>query len=165
MDFTKFTNKLREGADKLQQKSEELLAKVDIPSLQEAGQKAATDTVEEFNQSMPLIPEAGYRLSELEIELGLPPKAKAHFELIETISVEKQGVVLEKAKALGRMSELLFSALFKAHQLQNTIKVGNFKMKEIEVELGLIPSVSVKFQPSALVPPVLALGPQSEALE
>ena len=162
MDFNKLSNqlggKLREGADKLQQKGGELLAKIDLPNLQEAGLNAANELVAEFNQSLPLIPEAGYRLREFEVELGLPPKAKAHFELIETISPEEQAVILVKAKALGRMSDLVFSALFKAHQLQNTIKLGNLKMKEIEIEIGIIPSVIIKFRPSIqFIPLPLAL--------
>jgi hypothetical protein len=168
MDFKKLTNqlgdKLREGADKLQHESEKLLAKIDLPNLGEAGQQAANETVAEFSESVPLFPEAGYRLRELEIELGLPPKAKAHFELIEVVGPDQQAAILERARALGRMSELLFTALFKANQLQNAIKLGSFKMKEIEVELGLIPSVSVKFQPTGHPgqPPLALAGKQPE---
>ncbi len=158
MDFNKLSNqlggKLREGADKLQQKGGELLAKIDLPNLQESGLNAANELVAEFNQSLPLIPEAGYRLREFEVELGLPPKAKAHFELVETISPEAQAEILIKAKARGRMSDLLFSSLFKAHQLQNAIKLGNFKMKEIEIEIGILPAVIVKFQPSIQFTPM-----------
>ncbi|MCU0449070.1 MAG: hypothetical protein MUC97_04380 [Bernardetiaceae bacterium] len=161
MDFKKLGDAFKEGADKLQKKGSEVLAKIDLPGFQEIGQKAVNDTVNEFNESVPLFPEAGYRLSEFEVELSLPPNAKAHFELIEDVSPEKKAAIMEKAKALGRLSELLFSALFKANDLQNTIKVGNLKLREIEVEIGLIPAVIVKFQPSfkaeSPVPPPVAL--------
>lgn len=91
-----------------------------------------------------LIAEAGYELDEIEVELGVPPKLIPHFKFTSAITQEKKQELLEKTRE-DKLMNLLLKSLFTATALQSTMRMGNFRMVEVEIEIGLVPSVRLRF--------------------
>lgn len=100
---------------------------------------------ENFNIAIPYIKEAGFTIKEVEIEMSIPPKIKASFEITRELSDEEQAEELEKV-AEDKLLRNLLNALFKAYKIQKTVKMGSLKFKVVTIEVGFIPSVTMKFQ-------------------
>lgn len=99
----------------------------------------------EFNEAIPAIKEVGYTVSEVEIEMGLPPKIKPHFMKEKEVDEETSSKVLEKYKE-KKITSLILNSLIKASSIQDGISIGALKFTEVEIEIGVIPTVIVKFQ-------------------
>ncbi len=153
MAIGNFMNKAKEAAASLKDAAKEAASKhglmndAEAEKLDEASNQK-TDKLkavfEEVANASGLIKEAGYELDEIELELSLPPKVISHYVFLETISEEKKEELLERTKD-NKMIRLVLKSLFKASSLQSTMKIGKYKMFEVEIEIGMIPAVKLKF--------------------
>lgn len=112
--------------------------------LKDAGLSQLLSTVEDFNASLPVLREAGYTLSEVEITIGLPPKVTASFVVSEEVSGEAIEQLLT-THADKKLTVLLVRSLHQAWQLHTRVKIGNLRPNALSIDIGLIPEVSVKF--------------------
>ena len=101
-------------------------------------------TIEDFNAALPLIREAGYAVGEVNIGVGLPPKIVATFTAAPDITEEHVNAVIE-ANADKKLTVLLVKSLLGAWKLQNRIAIAGMKPRGMAVELGLVPSVTIRF--------------------
>ncbi len=106
---------------------------------------------EEVANASLLIKEAGFELDEIELELSLPPKVISHYVFLETVSEGKKEELLERTKD-NKMIRLILKSLFKVSSLQSTMKIGKYKMFEVEIEIGMIPAVKLKFNKKFYLP-------------
>ncbi|HVY46690.1 MAG TPA: hypothetical protein VHB21_12465 [Minicystis sp.] len=102
------------------------------------------ETVEDFNASLPVLREAGYQVSEVDIALGIPPKISASVTASSAVTPEHVEEVLAE-HAERKFTVALVKALFAAWKLQNGIAIVGMKPRGMTIELGLIPSVTIKF--------------------
>jgi hypothetical protein len=114
-----------------------------LGELQEVGAEKINESLKQFNAARPYLKKAGYALSELEIELGLPPKVTSHFQHtdVDQADVEQAFVELE-GNALGTS---VLTLLVKAAELQSKIQVYEMSFAYIEVEVGIVPTVTLKY--------------------
>ena len=114
-----------------------------LGELQEVGAEKINESLKQFNAARPYLKKAGYALSELEIELGLPPKVTSHFQHtdVDQADVEQAFVELE-GNALGTS---VLTLLVKAAELQGKIQVYEMSFAYIEVEVGIVPTVTLKY--------------------
>ena len=134
--------KMKASAASLKDKAGDLKDKAG--DLQNAGIDKIKDFMNDLNDMIPVLQEIGFRMNEVEVELGLPPKVVPHFEQTEVIEQEKIDEVLAKYKD-QKITSLILSSLLKAATLKESVKIGDLKFSEVEIELGAIPSVNVKF--------------------
>jgi hypothetical protein len=102
------------------------------------------DLVDDFNAHIPALREAGYAVSEVAVELGLVPKMVASFACAPDISQERIDAVVEEHRE-AKMTVALLRALHAAYKLQNSIHVAGMTPRGIVLEIGVAPSVVVKF--------------------
>jgi hypothetical protein len=102
------------------------------------------EMVDDLNKHLPALREAGYAVSEVTVELGLPPKVVATFDCAAEISDERYQAVVEEHKE-AKVTVLLLRAFYAARKLQDGIKIAGMKPHGIALEMGLMPSVMVKF--------------------
>lgn len=102
------------------------------------------EMVDDLNKQLPALREAGYVLSEASVELGLPPKVVATFSCSASVSEERMQAVIEEHKE-AKVTVILLRAFYAAHKLQDGIKIVGMKPHSIALEMGLIPSVAIKF--------------------
>ncbi len=115
-----------------------------VGELKDASLGKVVETLDDFNAALPVVREAGYTLSSVDIGIGLPPKVSASFLASDDVSPENvERLLVEHADK--KFTTLLVRALYQAWQLQRKIKVVGLQPKGLSVEIGLIPVVTVKF--------------------
>lgn len=100
--------------------------------------------MKDFNAALPQLKKAGYTLTELEVELGIPPKLIPHFYHDPTVHPNlEQSLDALKGNGIGTA---LMLALSKAGELQKELEVSGMQFSHIEVELGPIPSLKLQYK-------------------
>ncbi|MDQ6982492.1 MAG: hypothetical protein Q9M08_05765 [Mariprofundus sp.] len=105
----------------------------------------STETLmKDFNAALPHLRKAGYILTEMEVELGIPPKLIPHFYHDPDVKLDLQ----KSLKAIGdnTIGAALIIALAEAGSLQKQIEVADMQFNHIEVELGLIPALKLQYK-------------------
>jgi len=113
--------------------------------LKDASLGKLSETLDDFNAALPVLREAGYTLSGVDIEVGIPPKVVARFVTSAEISAETvERLLVEHADR--KLTLVLVKALYQAWQLHTKVKIVGLQPKGLSVEIGLIPNVSVHFE-------------------
>jgi len=110
----------------------------------EAAASKVKDTLHDFNEALPIVREAGYVLDGVSVELGIPPKIYANFATTHHLAEDKVKEILE-THADNKLAVGLVKSLFHAQRLQSNIKFAGLAARGITVELGLIPTLVIKF--------------------
>lgn len=110
----------------------------------DAGATVIKEAIDEFAATLPILREAGYQVGEVDIEIGLPPKISASVTASETVTDEQIAKILEEHQD-KKLTILLVRALYQAWRLQSGIHIVGMKPRGMSIELGLIPSVTIKF--------------------
>jgi hypothetical protein len=98
----------------------------------------------DFNAALPILKLAGYTVSEVGVELGIPPKIVASFANAEAVPDEQVEEMLKQHED-APFASVLVRALMGARKLQNAVKVGGLRPKGLALNIGLSPSVVVRF--------------------
>ena len=86
--------------------------------------------------------EAGYEVSGINVSLGLPPDISISFKFLGSVDEVKRKEI-ETKLGENKSALIILNSLFKASDYTEKIKVGELKLKSINIKLGLIPSISV----------------------
>jgi hypothetical protein len=89
-----------------------------------------------------LFSEAGYEVSGINVSLGLPPDISISFKFLGSVEEVKRKEI-ETKLGENKSALIILNSLFKASDYTEKIKVGELKLKSINIKLGLIPSISV----------------------
>jgi len=112
--------------------------------LREASAIKVKETLADFNAAIPVLREMGYTLTDVAISLGMPPNIQATFQVVHEVADEAVSLALEK-NAERKLTTFLIRALSQARKLQTSIEVAGMKPRGLSVEIGLSPSVTIKF--------------------
>jgi hypothetical protein len=112
--------------------------------IKDAALSSVREMVDDLNAHIPALREAGYTLTEVSVDLGLPPKLVANFASAPDISQERVDAVIEEHKE-AKVTVAMLRALHAAHKLQNSIHLVGMRPRAIALEIGLTPGVVVKF--------------------
>ena len=120
------------------------------------------ETIADFNEALPIIRSAGYRVTGVDIALGLPPKVSASVTVSDEVTHDHVEAVLEAHKD-NQHTCLIVRSRVQAWQLQSAISIVGMKPRGMSIELGLIPNVGIKFveidPPAAAGAPALPPAP------
>ena len=113
-----------------------------INLFKERGENKIDEIFSTLDQYKALFTEAGYKIGEVNVSLGLPPDISVSFEYLETISEAKRKEI--QAKVIeSKIANIILVGLFKASDYASKIKIGELKLSSITMTLGLIPSVEI----------------------
>jgi hypothetical protein len=112
--------------------------------LRDAGVAKMREAIADFNATLPALHEAGYTLTEVSVAIGLPPTIVASFHASDAVSEERTAKVIEE-NSERKLTVFLVKTLLQAWKLQTSVNIAGMKPRGISVELGLTPSVVVKF--------------------
>lgn len=115
-----------------------------IEQFKGSGQEKIKEILETFNQFSSLFKESGYELGAINVSVSVPPDISVSFKVVDTIAIEKREELLKRAKE-NKITAIILISLFKASDFSENIKMGNYKLKTINIKLGLIPGISVSF--------------------
>lgn len=110
-----------------------------------AGHKKFTDTINNLNAALPTIEEAGFKLVRLDVDIALIPRLFARFRQVNLINDEKRREIFDQTKD-KKLLNLMLKGLFQAVSIRKDIDIDGMDLKEIELEIGLTPSVKLIFR-------------------
>jgi hypothetical protein len=86
---------------------------------------------------------AGFALKRAEIELGVPPKVVGAFDTITSVSEEEIDALVQESRD-QRLTVLLLQTLYQASKQSERFQIGGFALRELAVEVGLLPVITLK---------------------
>lgn len=101
--------------------------------------------IQDFQSITPYIEQAGYQITDLQIELGIIPKLIPHFLKVRQVDEDEKAAILEQIEN-KRLMKMLLRALFKADSFQQNLKMNQYTFKGIEVEIAPIPAVRLNYR-------------------
>ncbi|MBE0570932.1 MAG: hypothetical protein IH618_05240 [Ignavibacteriaceae bacterium] len=115
-----------------------------IEQFKGSGQEKIKETLTTFNKYSSLFKEAGYDLSSINASVSIPPDISISFKYLDSAPVEKRDELIGKANE-NKIAVIILKSLFKASDFSESLKMGDFRLKTINVKLGLIPGISISF--------------------
>jgi len=115
-----------------------------IEQFKDSGQEKIKETFTTFNEYASLFKEAGYEPSTINASVSIPPEISITFKYLDSAPVDKRDGLIQKAND-NKVAVIILNSLFKASDFSESIKLGNYKLKSINVKLGLIPGISISF--------------------
>jgi len=122
-------------------------AQATMTGLRGFGAETLTSTAEKFNQALPYIERAGYDVTEIQVGIGLSPRLIADLRVREQISEEARAELLGEV-AERRLISTILSSLFKAADAREKLQFKKFQFASLELELSIMPVVSLRFLPA-----------------
>jgi len=116
----------------------EVLSKTSAPDL-----GLSTDSLlKDFRSSLPQLKKAGFTLTELNVQLGIPPKLIPHFyhKPMKNLHLDETFKALEG----NTIGTTLLKLLMQANELQVSMSMPGMQFSEIEIELGPVPAIILK---------------------
>ncbi len=113
------------------------------------GAEKIANAAKQFEDALPFVERAGYRVTEVEVSMGITPALIPHFVLERIVPPEEREALLIETRAHGKWTHNLIVSLFKAADLKGRIRFSDFSFCELEIEAGIIPNVTLKFRPDA----------------
>ncbi len=114
-------------------------------NIKSTGKEKLKKGIQNLNDALPEIEEAGFVLIRLDVDIALLPRLFARFKQVRLISDEERETILTKTKK-NKFLNFILLGLFKAVGIKNEVKIDNIDLKEIELEIGLTPSVKLIFR-------------------
>jgi len=115
-----------------------------IGDIKDAAISEVQRIVADLNQHLPALREAGYALTDVTVDLGLPPNVVASFSAQPDITEERVDAVIKEHED-ARLTVTLLRTLFRAYKLQNSIAIAGMKPHGIALTIGITPGIAVKF--------------------
>ena len=114
-------------------------------NIKSAGKDKLKNGIQNLNDALPEIEEAGFVLIRLDVDIALLPRLFARFKQVLPISNEEREKILTKTKK-NKFLNFILLGLFKAVDIRNEVNIDNIDLKEIELEIGLTPSAKLIFR-------------------
>lgn len=133
--FSNLVNKAKDAAG---------AASESVSAMKDVGEEKISEMIKAFKASLPHLKGAGYELTEFEFELGIPPKLIPHFKYSE----KSESDIARAFEGLkdNKLGTIVITGLTKAGSSQQKIIVAGCSFSHIEIELGIIPTIKLKYQ-------------------
>lgn len=115
-----------------------------LSEFKESGMNKIKSAMEEITGSVQLISKSGYEFKRMGVSMGMPPSISAVF-LYEKEITEEEKADLQAEASGKRIVELILKCLFKANEFYHSVNIGNYKVGEVRITLGLSPGVDITF--------------------
>ncbi|MBL4560917.1 MAG: hypothetical protein JKX79_08020 [Labilibaculum sp.] len=114
-------------------------------NIKSVGKDKLKNGIQNLNDALPDIEEAGFVLVRLDVDIALLPRLFARFKQEHLISDEERESILNKTKK-NKFLNFILIGLFKAADIKNEVNIDNMNLEEIELEIGLTPSAKLIFR-------------------
>jgi hypothetical protein len=103
------------------------------------------DSLREINASIPVLQQAGYELSGVDVELSPVQRVLAHLHRVEDVSVSILQSLLS-ASSQRKLTHALLAALIQAEAMADEVDLENLVYFKLMVTVGPIPAVRLCWQ-------------------
>lgn len=116
-----------------------------LQPLREYSLDTLRDTWKALEASTHILERTGYRLSDIHINMTLPPSLSLTLIQTENIADEAEEALLKETRNDTLIHSIL-TALFQANAVQKALQTAVFSFSEITITLGVPPSVNLKYK-------------------
>lgn len=121
------------------------LFKTDVlDSMKNYGIEKINEAWLEIENASSVFQQTGYSITNISINLSLPPTLQLSLDQVENISDSDEEKLLEENKDKTFLYPILV-ALFKANAIQKSINSVQYKFTGLTIGLGISPSIDMKF--------------------
>lgn len=110
------------------------------------------ETAERLNGALPYIERAGFHVTEIEVLMGITPALIPHVQVRKVLQGEAREALLAEV-AEFKLTGRIIGSLFRAADFGRRVDLKGFEFFEIEIEVGIIPSIKVKYAPVKRIAP------------
>lgn len=115
------------------------------PSLESVKDKLG-GTLEDINAIKPVLKENGFGIADIELEISIPPSVTVIIDN-KTGNVDGLSDAIEEFGELSKIQQLIISTIKKISGFQDMVSKSGHKIGEIEIGMGIPPSVVVHLPP------------------
>ena len=108
----------------------------------------ASETMNDANRLLALLQEAGYKVTEFEVELKAVPKMTISLTTDAMVSDSKLESIIQANKE-NDVIALVFNALAQANKLRSKVSLNTIELKSAKIALEAVPSVSLQWKEKA----------------
>jgi hypothetical protein len=108
----------------------------------------ASETMNDANRLMTLLQEAGYKISDFEVEVKALPKITISLKTDEIASDSKLDAIIQANKE-NDVIVLVLGALAQANKLRGKVSLNTIELKGAKIVLEAAPSVSLQWKEKA----------------
>lgn len=140
------------------------IARTASATIATASADAVKALVRNINEALPYVERAGYRVSEIELGLSVPPKVLLHLMLDDEVSDDVRAALLKDAEGKWFTRQLI-ERLHNVRSIQRATNFVGMAFDEIEVEIALIPSVILHYRKAHGAAPLKVDSPLADAAQ
>lgn len=129
-----------------------------------ASAEGVRSLVRNINEALPYIERAGYRVSEIELGLSVPPRVLLHLILDDEISDEVRAALMKDCDGKWFTRQLI-ERLHNVRSIQRATNFVGMAFDEIEVEIALIPSIILHYRKAHSAAPLAVDSPLADAAQ
>lgn len=108
----------------------------------------ASETMNDANRLMTLLQEAGYKISDFEVEVKALPKITISLKTDEIVSDSKLDAIIQANKE-NDVIVLVLGALAQANKLRGKVSLNTIELKGAKIVLEAAPSVGLQWKEKA----------------
>ncbi len=148
--FNKMTQKITEVKDTMAEGVENLLHLENFTDRFSCISDSTNNLYAQYTSELialsPIIEEIGFKTTELEFNIRIPPSVVLCFEKLKETTLEKKQEILELHKE-NRFLAPIVKMLTTADDFQDKVTLGNFKFASVKINLGLSPGLNLVLTP------------------
>jgi hypothetical protein len=114
-------------------------------ALADFGAEKTREALSEVNLLLKLLPDAGYEVGQLEVELGVPPKVTIDLKAEPGVNEDKLDAILRDNQDKSVLVAILGS-LIQANKLRDAVKVETLELKDVRVVLTASPNITLQWK-------------------
>jgi hypothetical protein len=108
------------------------------------GTQKTVQLLSDLNLVLGLLPDAGYDVGDMEVELGIAPKVTIGLKLGRAANEARLKALLDKVD--NAVLATIITSLIQASKLQEAVSVETLELKDIKVELTATPTVALQWK-------------------
>jgi len=109
------------------------------------GTQKAAEAMNQANQLLTLLQDAGYQVGELAVEVGVPPTVTIDLKAGPMVTDGKLAAVFQANRDNDVLS-LVLGALIQANKLRDMVKVDTIELKDAKIVLKASPTISLHWK-------------------
>jgi hypothetical protein len=117
-------------------------------AIADLGTQKTVQLLSDLNLILNLLPDAGYEVGEMEVELGVTPKVTLDLKLGRAVNEARLKTILERVD--NAMLAAIISSLIQASKLQDAVSVETLELKDVKVVMTAAPNVALQWRQKVL---------------
>ncbi|HET9304740.1 MAG TPA: hypothetical protein VFO46_01820 [Candidatus Sulfotelmatobacter sp.] len=117
-------------------------------AIADLGTQKTVQLLSDLNLILNLLPDAGYEVGEMEVELGVTPKVTLDLKLGRAVNEARLKTILERVD--NAMLAAIISSLIQASKLQDAVSVETLELKDVKVVMTAAPNVALQWKQKVL---------------